>query len=219
MLRRLMFVTGRAGWEQDWSKRLIKSGRMGASEQGKAIARAIVDAFGTRPRIHAYYDDKRQSVVHIASAPGVIGDDLTAYATIGVHEYSIGHEEGGLPLRIEMLGLCASTSEIFPNILASCAFNIINSQFTCHPGAVFPNVVTFYHPEGALKHVLFVPPFLWEDRVRTMTFDDKKVAWLLAVPISDAELEYARMHGHEALEDLLEQHDADIADLDRASVL
>ena len=34
-----------------------------------------------------------------------------------------------------------------------------------------------------MKHVLFVPPFLWN--LETLSFAIKKVAWLLAVPISD----------------------------------
>lgn len=42
------------------------------------------------------------------------------------------------------------------------------------------------YPNGEMKHVLLVSPFLWYD-LTTLNFSDKKVAWLLAVPISDNE--------------------------------
>ncbi|MDI6533855.1 suppressor of fused domain protein [Bacillus mycoides] len=40
--------------------------------------------------------------------------------------------------------------------------------------------------------MFFVPPFLWEDQLKTMDFPDKKVAWLLAVPISKKEYLFAQ---------------------------
>ena len=50
-----------------------------------------------------------------------------------------------------------------------------------------------------------------------MRLATKTVAWLLAVPITDAEAAYAGQHGAEALEDLFERAQIDLFDLDRDS--
>lgn len=145
-------------------------------------------------------------------------DGVTSYSTIGLSGHSIDQTVDNLPLRVEIVGACASGYECFPNILGSCAFNIINTKFTCYPGAIFQNVVKYYIPDSPMKHILFTPPFLWEDKLTTINFDDKKVAWLLAVPISDKEFEYAKKYGTDALENLFEEHQIDIFDLKRKSV-
>jgi len=57
-----------------------------------------------------------------------------------------------------------------------------------------------------MEHVLFTSPFLWED-LKTLDFPNKKVTWLLALPISEEEFLFAEKEGTEALEDLLEKKD------------
>ena len=69
-----------------------------------------------------------------------------------------------------------------------------------------------------MQHILFIPPFLWEDKLTTLSFNDKKIAWLLVIPISEKELEYAKKHGTDALENLFEEYQIDIFDLKRKSV-
>jgi hypothetical protein len=86
----------------------------------------------------------------------------------------------------------------------------------CAPGIVHPDAVRLYRPAAALAHVLFVPPFLWP--LATQTFPAKTVAWLLAVPISDGELAYARGRGAAALERAFEDRQIDVFDLDRRPV-
>lgn len=64
-----------------------------------------------------------------------------------------------------------------------------------------------------------MPPFLWEGQLQTIDFSDKKVAWLLAVPISEKEYLFAQQNGSNKLEDLFEQNEIDIFDIKRDSVL
>ncbi|GII82082.1 hypothetical protein Ssi03_00720 [Sphaerisporangium siamense] len=70
-----------------------------------------------------------------------------------------------------------------------------------------------------MKNFVFLSPFLWDDPFEAMELDDKKVAWLLAVPISDAELQYALDRGVPELESILEANSIDMFDLNRSSVL
>jgi len=52
-----------------------------------------------------------------------------------------------------------------------------------------------------------------------MQFPDKKVTWLLAIPISDKERKYAETEGGEKLEELFESENVDFYDLNRQSLL
>lgn len=191
---------------------------MSVSDENKTIAKAALGALGGKPIVRAYWDDNKENYIDILACDDRPCDGVTAYSTIGLSEYSIDQIADDLPLRIEMVGACASGFECFPNILGSCAFNIINTKYKCYPGAIFQNVVKYYMPNSSMKHILFMPPFLWEEELTTLSFNDKKVAWLLAVPISDMELEYAIKHGIDALETLFEETQIDIFDLERKPV-
>ena len=66
--------------------------------------------------------------------------------------------------------------------------------------------------------ILFTDPFLWEDQLKTLNLETKTVAWLLAVPISEAEYRYAAEHGAEQLEKILAKYQIDVTDINRASI-
>ncbi|WP_236900445.1 suppressor of fused domain protein [Clostridium estertheticum] len=50
-----------------------------------------------------------------------------------------------------------------------------------------------------MKHVYLMNPFLW-DGFKSIEFEDRKVAWLLIIPISNEEKDYAVANGASALE-------------------
>ncbi|EJO5347061.1 suppressor of fused domain protein [Clostridium botulinum] len=192
---------------------------MSISKEKKIIAKSAFDAFGGKPLVVKYWDDKKEHSIDILLCNDRPDDGVTSYSTIGLSSYSIGYKTDNVPLRVEIVGACASGFDCFSNILASCAFNVINTKFKCYPGAIFENVVKFYKPDYFMKHILFSSPFLWEDKLKTLNFEDKKVAWLLAIPISEEEFKYANDKGSDALEELFEEHQIDIFNLNRKSVL
>jgi hypothetical protein len=61
-------------------------------------------------------------------------------------------------------------------------------------------------------------PFLW-DGFKTLEIENKSIAWLLIIPISEKEKEYANVNGWEALEDKFEEFNIDIFNLYRRSVI
>lgn len=194
---------------------------MAVSEDAKRIARAARSAFGGgKPKVYAYWDDAHKHSVDILSVADQPDQGVTSYATLGLSQHSIGLSVGDRPLRVELLGACWTESEVFANILSTCAFNVINSGHRCAPGIIFPDVVSIYLPDSSMAHILFVSPFLWGDGIpETLDFSDRKVTWLQAVPISEAERAYAEENGADALESLFEQHQIDVYDLNRDSVL
>lgn len=75
-----------------------------------------------------------------------------------------------------------------------------------------------YDQETDMKHVMFVPPFLWEEDLELLEFSNKSVTWLMAIPISEGELQIAEQYSPDHLQDLLESKQIDIFDIKRESV-
>ncbi|KAA0542571.1 suppressor of fused domain protein [Bacillus sp. BGMRC 2118] len=190
---------------------------MSITEENKILARTAQKAFEGKPKVFKYWDDNNISSIDILSCDDNNFEGIISHSTLGLSEYSIDYEEKGIPLRIELVG--ASYFEHFPNILATCAFNIINSEFNCSIGTIYKDVINMYLPESSMKHILFLPPFLWEDKLQTINFETKKVSWLMAIPISEEEMKYADKNGIESLEKLFEENQINVFDLERPSII
>lgn len=192
---------------------------MSISDENKTIAKSALKAFGGKPIVTRYWDNDNGSFIDILTCLDRPERGVTSYSTIGLFEHSIGYSTNNIPIRIEIVGACGSNFEKYSNILASCAFNIINSNFSCYPGAVFTNVIDFYEENCTMKHIFFTSPFIWGSDLKTIDFEATKVTWLLAVPISEQELQYYNQNGSDALESLFEDNEIDIFDLNRNSVI
>jgi hypothetical protein len=107
-------------------------------------------------------------------------------------------------IRVEFISICSTSIIEFPNIIATCAFNIIISKYSCKPGTVYPNIIKDHYGNLEMEHGYFTPPYLWED-LQSIEDADKVVTWLLAMPISNNEFEFLKNNGSDALEDLLEK--------------
>ena len=192
---------------------------MEVSPDNKLIARHALAAFGGTPSVRAYHHDTERLTVDILRCDNRPCSGVTSYSTIGLSDspmYTGAHSE--YPTRLELAGACATASDQFANILASAAFCIMRTQKLYSTGSVMPEYVREYYPSTTVPHLYFTAPFLWEETLRTIVCEMKRVSWLLIVPISDAEQGYLQEHGDNALEDLFEEHQIDVFDLSRPSV-
>lgn len=192
---------------------------MDTREEKKIISNHIGSIVGGIPTFSRYSDQNNVSNVHIMACKNVPDSNLTTYITVGTSNCSIGLQVKGISLRVELLFVGDSNQILIPNMLATCAFCIMNSGYKCSPGLVFYDVVNEYISDSTMKHILFVEPFLWEDKYKGLELEDKVIEWLLAVPISETESRYADKYGVESLEDLFEENNIDIFDLYRESVI
>lgn len=192
---------------------------MDVTEQKRTLVKHLVNVIGGEPKFYTCGDEQGTSTIHVLCIENAPLEGVHFYSTVGTMEYSSGYTSDGVPLRVELLGTCDAREDTFPEILATCAFCIINSNFKIFPGEIFYNVVGMFHSTIDMKHIMFVPPFLWEDELETIRFDDKWVDWLLAIPISENECLYAERHGTDALEELFEKEQIDIFNLQRKSIL
>ena len=187
--------------------------------ENKKIAQEILKAFGGRPTVHRYWDDDRKSHVDIAVRKDSPERGVTSYATIGLSDSPLLYDGKQLPFRLEIVGACGDLFQGFDNALGTAAFCIINSGWSCYPGAIFPDILSMYDCSNTMRHFFFVPPFLWGDTLRTLHLETKTVTWLLAVPISEEESVYAEQKGAEKLENLFEEKQIDIFNLERPSAV
>lgn len=185
--------------------------------ENREIGRVAAATFGGEPSVHTWWDDGRKHSVDILSCTGSPAEGLTAYATLTLSNHELEGVENDL--RVELVGACRSDVTAFPQMLSTCAFNVIANGALIGPGAVFQGALSFYEPGTTVPNILFTPPFFWDDAPKTLFMPTRTVAWLLALPISDAEFEHVKTEGFRSLLDLMEEKRPAVFDIHRASVV
>lgn len=193
--------------------------RTSVSESNRTIAKVLASAFATeRPAVHAYWDDDHVSKMAIVECKDSPQPGVSSYATIGVSDCPLYKDKSEYPVRVELVGACASNCEHFANMLATAGFCIINTKWFCAPGVIYPGVVSMYNASATMKPAMFVPPFLWSDSLSALKLQDKTVAFLMMIPISEEEYQFAEAKGSGALESAFELKQIDVFDIHRESI-
>lgn len=188
------------------------------SPDNRAIARLAADAFGGKPSVREFAHDSLPLTVDILSCADGSGAAVTSYSTLGLSDHAMVNAQGEFPTRLEIAASMESAAIGFHQVLGSAAFRVMRTHEVIRPGRVFLDYVAEYFPGTDLPHLYFTAPFFWGDALSGGMFGSKRVSWLLAVPVSEAEVQYVRDHGDDALEQLLEARDADVTSLSRPSV-
>ena len=189
------------------------------SADNKQIARYVVNTLGGTARVIAYWDDAHEHSVDIAICQNAPSRGLTSYSTVNLSDTPLiqkGHE---YPVRIELVGACDSEVEEFANVLSTAAFFVKKDKWFCRPGGVFETLVSMYELSDTMEHLYFTAPSQWPKLNTTLKLATKKVTWLWAIPISEAESRYIAEKGDDEFETLLEQSDVDVYDIRRQSIV
>lgn len=190
---------------------------MSVSEECRLAARELMRTWRAQPQVSRYWDEPERTSVDIAVCENSPWEGITGVGTLGLSEHSLGFAP--LDLRVELVGAFPASAIEFPNLVSTCAFNIIKEGWPARPGGLHPNVMAMYDLSSTLHHVMLVDPFLWEDGPATLELPQRTIAWLMIVPISESELRFAETAGPDALSGLFEQHSIDIVDLNRVPVV
>jgi hypothetical protein len=187
------------------------------AESGKAVARAAAAAFGGAPRVDRFYDEDESHSVDQMTCDGRPMAGFTTYSTLTIH--TVPNLLDDADVRIEMAGVAGDHVATFPNMIASAAFRVIVDRWLCAPGVVFQGLVSEYDLSSTLQHILWVPPFPWEQLGAVELGDELAVHWLLAVPISEAERTFLNEHGYNVFEALMADRQVEYFDLERPSIV
>jgi hypothetical protein len=192
------------------------------TNENKRLAKVMRNILACTPNIKVvnHLNPEESLGVDILYCPESPWEGFTTYATIGLSDYPMYNygEEEEFHVRLEILGVCNSDIDWFPNILATCGFYLIQEGWLFSPGFVLKNIAPVYDPDIQFKHIYFSEPFVWEE-LHPLQLETKKVAWLLCILISDAECHYREQNGSDKLETLLDSNDVHVFDLARKSVL
>lgn len=194
---------------------------MSAKDENKILAKITHKAFGSQSnaRVIEYLNDDETLKIPMLICPSHPQQNLTAYATIGLSDYSMYQDNCEFPTRLEII--CVGNTDLnwLPNALSTAAFYIMKERWLCHPGATLVDILDGYAGDSKLKHLYFTSPFLWETDLKTIDLTNKQVAWLLAIPITNNEYEYRKQNGDEKFEELMEKNNVDVFDLTRESIV
>jgi hypothetical protein len=190
------------------------------SNENKEIAKYITTIVGINRTVQRYWDDKNENCVDIFTCDDPLDLNVKFYGTIGLSDYQniIEMKNGSKNIPIELLISGYKKHDKMPNILSTCAFYILKDKWNCQPGTGFMNIVDFYYKKE-IRHIMFVPPFFWENKLEPLKLESKTVNWLFCAPISETELQYKVKNGFEELENLFEKNGVDIFNLDRKSII
>lgn len=185
------------------------------------MARHALAVFEGTPVVHAYHHDEIDMSIDILAVDDSPDDGLVSYSTLGLFEAELRHDDGEpLETRVELCAEAPQEQDLWGNILSTAAFGLMRDGAAVMPGSALPGCVGEYYPEASVPHLYLCVPFSWQDgEFRRLELDGQVVNWLQGFPISDAELAYLEEQGAEAFEDLLLEHDPDLYDLERDSVV
>jgi hypothetical protein len=190
------------------------------TDDEKRIARHEAASFGGGFRVQTYWDAPEGHFVDILAAADAPGSGVTSYATIGLSNWPLYINGVEYLTRLELVGACATTVGAFPNLMSTASMFVIKDRWACYPGAIFPGLVGMYPGlSSTMNDLFFVPPFLWDDGPATLSLGERTVAWLQAVPISEAEHGFAERFGTDALMDRFVQAQIDVFDVSRPSLI
>ncbi|KPH14074.1 suppressor of fused domain protein [Chryseobacterium sp. ERMR1:04] len=192
------------------------------SEENKKLSDYITNIVGINKMIDRHYDKEKKQIIDIFTCDDPLYPKIKICGTIGVSDYPNKIEMNDNSFKdipIELLIGGYTEFNMLANILSTSGFYIINKGWECQPGSVFMRIVEMYCETSEMKHIMFVSPFLWEDKLEPLQLEKKTVHWLLCIPISDKELEYKMENGASALEDMFQEKDIDIFDINRKSAI
>lgn len=182
----------------------------------KIIAKAEASAIGGKPEVFAYYNKDESKKIAILSSKDRPQAGVITCATIGLFDVDFGLTSENNNLRLELIGSCDKAVEDFPNMIATAAFNFMESK-KCSYGYAALNAISEYITDTDMKHFYLMNPSLWEN-LKTISVGETYITWLMCVPISDAELNFLEKNGPDALEEEFEKKDIDIFNIYRKSI-
>jgi hypothetical protein len=145
-------------------------------------------------------------------APGEAGEPWI-YATCGAAQSAAAGEDGA-----EYVLLTPAADAVIVEMLAALAMVNAGAPQGLGVGSIIALGKSWIASSWA-RHLFVLPPYPFGPGFELVEADGRRTVVLWLVPIFTVEAQYAREHGYEALEQLIERSEANVADPARASVV
>jgi antitoxin YqcF len=160
-------------------------------------------------------DSRRTDIVTVENSPRA---GVNSYSTIGLSVIPIGFLSGAVYLGAELTAVAGAKFDRYIDVLAVCVTAILESKQRLFPGAVCKDAFKDVYPDAAVKHLIFDTPQGWESDLLTLDLGVRQAAWLMAIPVTDAELNLYSDNETGELQERFDNLHTDLADFDRPSV-
>lgn len=161
------------------------------------------------------HDLHRMELVTVENSPR---DGVNSFSTVGLSVIPIGYLSASVYLGAEIAATAGAKFDRFADVLAACVDDLLHNRFRLFPGSVYKDAFKNTYPDASVKHLIFDTPQGWEKDLLTLDLGARQTAWIMAVPVTDAELRlYSDSESGELQERFFERN-ADLADLNRPSV-
>jgi antitoxin YqcF len=189
------------------------------SESDKQIAKKFAALFGGSPKFLRKFNRDESFYVDVMSSANSPDAGLTSYCTIGLSNNEMHLPDGQpfLDTRLELVACVRSQYHRFDNILYQIAELVYRTGLLCAPGVFLYDILKDAGYSGDMRHIVFEEPFVWPE-LDTVKYPDKTVSWLMTLPVSEAELQYARKNSVAELGEKIDEAGVDIFDLMRHSI-
>lgn len=177
------------------------------SKSNKEWANIVSTSIGGSKYVANYYDEQEIASIHVLT---MLSEGGKVCATIGLMD---GQHEPPTEILMDSI----SEDVKLENIISMAAFFIMKDGWKIKPGAVFETLVSEYHPELSVKHLLFVPQYQWGEVLTKVKLEQDYIYSLLALGITNEELNFISQNGVSALEDLWEKDNANVLNWHRSS--
>lgn len=183
-------------------------------ENAKKIVAEFNKFIGSNPtKVCDYHNSNNSKTVTMVTYMNGYKEDVKICTTVGLCEVDTGD------INYELVATCLDndTKELCEHILSTTMFELMDKS-ECKPEMVIREVMGTNNPEFDMKHMLLTEPFIF-DKTTIFNACDIQINWLLALPISENEYKYSKLHSVSALKELLVKRKADLNDFYRKCVV
>jgi hypothetical protein len=144
--------------------------------------------------------------------------DGVLLSTIGLMDIDQGSNPAS-PVFTEILMDSHTPNDKLGSVLGTIGLHVVKHQAKLAPGVVFERAIDLYFPQHALPHAMLILPFQWAEGMNKVELATKTIHPLVAVPVSQAEREFAAQNSLQALEQMWQSQRTNLLDWDRASAV
>jgi hypothetical protein len=156
--------------------------------------------------------------VNLVTAINCPRTGVNSFSTIGLSVMPIGYLSGSVYLGSELVGMAEAGFDRYIDVLSACVDDILHLKARLFPGAVYKDAFKNVFPDITVKHLIFDTPRGWDKDLLTIDLGKRQAAWIMAIPVTDAELRLYSDSDSGELQERFDEQNINLSDLNRESV-
>jgi hypothetical protein len=163
-------------------------------------------------------EDNRKAAFALGLFDDVPAEGAFTLVSSGISEHELRDEEGAARVEILFSAWNRFRDGSLEETLFTLGDTIIDAGTVIHTGLLYelPRTVT---DNTVMRHLLAYPPTYFDDALASVDVDGGTIGLVWMIPLHEEEADFIEAHGADAFADLLAEHDPDLLDLRRQSIV